>query len=401
MLSPIPLERFAASVRGTSSEFLPPEAYTSPSFYEFELGAIWRKEWLAVGRLEEIPNVGDYFSVTVGQEPITVVRASEGEIVALSPICRHRGMLVAEGSGNCRGAFVCRYHSWSYDLRGELRGAPQMAGREDFDRRRYSLPRLRVELWRGIIFINFDEQAGPLAPRLKKLDELVNDWHIEALQSEAVRDPSFKSMIDHAWNWKVYTEGQSECYHCDKLHASTPIMKALDFSTMSLDLDDPDGGTWAIGLRSRDIDPTINQFGKAILPPIATLSDEQRRINYAVNLAPNVFMALMADSVMLVSWMPLGPRSMRVKRHRLYPQSTLAMPDFVEIHGTERSAVREFVGQDEYALERVQIGLSSIFAPRGPVAPNEPILAAFNKWLVDRYQRADVQARAMNGSGAA
>src|SRR5262249_40953096 len=172
-------ENFAPSARDASAcEFLPHEAYNSPGFHDFELAAIWHKEWVAVGRAEELPRVGDYFSVTIGTEPVLVVRATDAEIIAMSPICRHRGMLVAEGAGHCRGAFVCPYHGWSYDLQGKLRGAPQMSGRADFDRSRYGLPRLRVELWQGMIFVNFDANAAPLAPRLKSLDPLVKAWQL-------------------------------------------------------------------------------------------------------------------------------------------------------------------------------------------------------------------------------
>jgi hypothetical protein len=105
----------------------------------------------------------------------------------------------------------------------------------------------------------------------------------------------------------------------------------------------------------------------------------------------------MADSVVMLSWLPSGPTSMRLKRHRLYPQATLAAPDFDAIHRTEGPATREFVGQDDYAFERVQIGLRSRFAPRGPIAPREPVLIGLTNWLVERYRRAHQGA----GNGAA
>ena len=395
MLSPIPIERFAASACGAAgSEFFPSDAYTSASFHDFELGAIWHKEWISVGRAEEIPRVGDYFSITIGREPLLLVRSTETEIVALSPICRHRGMLVAEGSGHCRGVFVCPYHGWSYDLQGKLRGAPQMAGRLGFEISRIALPRLRVELWQGMIFVNFDAHAAPLAPRLRSLDALMESWGLRELRGEFQLDPNYRMSFDCPWNWKVYSEGQSECYHCDKLHGTTPIMRNLDLSSMTMEVEDAQAGVWAFSLRGKSIDPTINQFGKAVLPPIPTLSEAQRYINYAVTIAPNIFMALMADSVIVLNWMPLGPQTMKVKRHRLYPQATLAMPEFVELHRPESAAAREFVGQDDYAFERVQAGLNSIFAPRGPIAPREPVLVGFNQWLVDRYRRADAAARA-------
>ena len=393
LASPIPLERLNASVRDPAAcEFLPPEAYASASFYDFELEAVWYREWFSVGRAEELAQVGDFFSVTIGREPLLVVRAAADEIVALVPVCRHRGMLVAEGSGNCGGVFVCPYHGWSYELTGRLRGAPQMSERTSFERSGISLPALRVEIWNGIIFVNFDRNAAPLASRLGALDALMRDWQLGELRGEFLRDKNYKMHFEYPWNWKIYAEGQSECYHCDKLHRTAPIMRTMDFSSMRLHLTDTPNGVWAFELRSKQLDPTINQHGRAILPPIPSLSTEQRSITYGVTIAPNVFMALMADSVVMLTWLPSGPTSMRVKRHRLYPPSTLAAPEFDEIHRTEGPATREFAGQDDYAFERVQIGLRSKFAPRGPIAPREPVLIGITNWLIERYRRADQRA---------
>jgi len=94
-----------------------------------------------------------------------------------------------------------------------------------------------------------------------------------------------------------------------------------------------------------------------------------------------------------VSWSPVSPASIRVKRHRLYPQATLDRDDFVALHALETVAIRDFVAQDEFALDRVQVGLQSRYAPRGPVSPKERLIFNFNRWLVDRYRVADAAAR--------
>ena len=134
--SPISLDAFAQPEKF----FFPPKAYTSAAFHEFELDAVWRSQWVAVGRVEEIPNVGDYSTISIGPEPLIVVRDSAEEILALSAVCRHRAMIVAEGAGNCKGRFVCPYHAWTYDRRGNLIGAPQMPS--EFDRRSAGLARV-------------------------------------------------------------------------------------------------------------------------------------------------------------------------------------------------------------------------------------------------------------------
>jgi phenylpropionate dioxygenase-like ring-hydroxylating dioxygenase large terminal subunit len=393
--SPIPLEEFEASVRDPlAALFFPPAAYTSEEFHRFELAAVWEREWICVGRLEEIANPGDWFSITIANEPLLIVRVDEDEVAAMSAVCRHRGMIVAEGKGNCEKTFVCPYHHWAYDRRGRLAGAPQMGGVGTFDRTQVRLPPVRSELWKGFVFVNFDDDAAPLAPRLRNLEPVMRNFQVENLRGEFLMDPNYKMYSDFDWNWKVYMDGQSECYHCDKLHGSTPCMLNIDLGSTKIGVCEVDTGVFDYYMRGRSIDATLNHLGRAVFPPIETLTEEDRWETHSLLVAPGLFMQLLPDSVIAVSWTPTGPTSVRTKRHRLYPQSTLDRPDFVEVHREETVAVREFVEQDLFAFEGVMRGLQSRFAPRGPISSREQVMVAFNRWLVERYRAADERARA-------
>jgi phenylpropionate dioxygenase-like ring-hydroxylating dioxygenase large terminal subunit len=393
-MSPIALSEFDASVGDPFvARFFPPEAYTSESFYRFELEAIWYREWICAGRLEEIPGNGDYFSLRVAGEPILVVRTSSDEIVAMSAVCRHRGMIVAEGRGRSAPGFVCPYHRWTYDRRGALVGAPQMSAHRNFDTARCALPRLRVETWHGFIFVNMDEAAAPLASRLAAIEPIVAPYGLADLRGEFLRDPAYHFDFNAPWNWKAYSEAQGECYHCDKLHGDTPVMRGMDCGTIEMGVQDPVNGVFSYSIQARAPDVTLNHLGRAVFPAIASLNDAQRHMTHAVTIAPGLFMQLLPDSVIAVSWSPVSPSSIRIKRHRLYPQATLDRDDFVTQHALESAATREFVAQDEFALDRVQVGLQSRYAPRGPLSPKERVIFNFNRWLVDRYRAADAAAR--------
>lgn len=384
--SPISLDVLQASTADPlHPTFFPPAAYTSADFHAFELEAVWHREWVMVGRLEEIPRPGDYFSVEIGGEHLLVVREDDGGVAAMSSVCRHRGMLVAEGRGTCERTFVCPYHSWAYDRSGRLTGAPQEAA---LTREGIRLPRARTEVWKGFIFVNFDEHAAPLAPRLAPLDPVVEPYGLENLRGEFLADPDYRFEHHYSWNWKVYAEGQNECYHCDKLHGDTPVMRNTDCNSLEFGVMDAENGVFHFILRNREQDVTLNHIGKAIFAPIPTLTEEQRWLTHTVTIMPGVTLILMPDSVMVLAYTPSGPTSMRVKRHRLYPQETLARPDFAELHRAESSATREFVGQDDRAFERVQLGLGSRFAPRGPIARREQVLVGANQWLIERYRAA-------------
>ncbi|MGI4879512.1 MAG: aromatic ring-hydroxylating oxygenase subunit alpha, partial [Janthinobacterium lividum] len=180
------LERSAVDL--SEAVTLPPACYTSAEFYAFEKEALYAREWLCAGRETQVPNPGDFFTITIADEPIIVVRNAAGELRAMSAVCQHRAMLVAEGSGNVRG-FLCPYHHWSYSLNGDLIAAPAMNRTCDFDRGAFGLPGFAVELWHGFIFVNLDRAAAPLAPRLAHVSAAIANYDLASAEGPA-RDPA-------------------------------------------------------------------------------------------------------------------------------------------------------------------------------------------------------------------
>ena len=176
---------------------LPPVLYTSDEVLAFEKEAIYTREWVCVGRAERIPNAGDWFTVTIMDEPLIVVRDKESNVRCMSAVCQHRAMQVCDGSGNDT-TFKCPYHHWNYGLDGRLLGAPAMERTDDFDKADWGLPRLRVEEWMGFVFVNFDTDAAPLAPTLERYTPYLEHYDLE----HAVCPVTF-TIEDMPWNCKV------------------------------------------------------------------------------------------------------------------------------------------------------------------------------------------------------
>ena len=159
----------------------PPYFFTSEEVYRREVEQIFFREWLCVGRVEQVGSPGDYFTVDVVGEPVILTRDEMGEIHALSPVCRHKSENLASGEGNCL-AFACPYHGWTYSLSGELISARGMASAENFDESLYSLPSFRLEIWNKFIFINFDANCSPLAPALEDLSRRLTRYRLDDLK---------------------------------------------------------------------------------------------------------------------------------------------------------------------------------------------------------------------------
>ena len=144
----------ARSISGRSTT-LPPAAYRSPAFFELEVERIFTREWFCLGHVCDIPEKGDYRCVDFAGEPLVMVRDMNNEIHVMSRVCRHKWMEIVQDSGNI-GSFTCPYHGWTYNLDGSLRGAPYMQNCDLFNKGEIYLPALKVEIWEGFVWANFD-----------------------------------------------------------------------------------------------------------------------------------------------------------------------------------------------------------------------------------------------------
>ena len=153
---------------------MPSAFYTAPAILDLERDELSRREWICVGRVDEVAKPGDYMTFDILDEPILIIHGDDGQIRALSNVCRHRGMVIAAGRGNGK-RLSCPYHAWTYDSRGRLIGAPHMTERPDFDRAAICLPEFRSEVWQGFLFVTLDAETPPLAPRLAELDDMVRN----------------------------------------------------------------------------------------------------------------------------------------------------------------------------------------------------------------------------------
>ncbi|MDT8872901.1 aromatic ring-hydroxylating dioxygenase subunit alpha [Komagataeibacter rhaeticus] len=188
-----------------------PLCYVDKSFYEFEKKAIFDHEWLCVGRESWLDEAGEYFTTTIVGEPILVTRGRDGVLRAMSSVCQHRGMLVAEGHGRKR-SFVCPYHHWTYGLDGQLVAAPAMEKPADLTRHpRHSLL-FRSRYGKGSSS-SISTRMPPLAPRLGAVSEVVRNYRLAEAEGPRPGEP-----LHYPWNWKVMFENNNDGYHANKLH---------------------------------------------------------------------------------------------------------------------------------------------------------------------------------------
>jgi len=373
------IESLSSSTRDLAeAETLPPECYTSAEFYEFEKEALFNHEWLCVGRESWVAEPGDYFTTRIIGEPIVVARDMGGTIRAMSSVCQHRAMLVAEGHGNARG-FLCPYHHWAYGLDGQLVGAPAMGRTCNFERKDIRLPQMKVELWMGFIFINFDHDAAPLAPRLAAVTAAIANFDLAGAEGPRP-GPAGK----FPWNWKVMFENNNDGYHANKLHHG-PLHDFVPSQLAEFPDSDPADAGFLRFNGTLHPDASFNATQKALLPIFPGLSEADRNRMTFANVPPTLSLVMMSDMVIYLILRADGPESLEQDTGLLFAPGAMKDPSFQHKLDMNMAAAGAIIAQDMHVDELVQVGLRSRFAPRGRYSWQEGVQGQFNRWLVRRY----------------
>ena len=243
LADPADAEKLAAvPLRITDPERIPSKRYYDQDFFELEAKKIWPHVWQMACRLEQIPEVGDYIEYKILDKSVIVVRTKDG-VKAFHNACRHRGLELVDGPGNCKTkGFICPFHGWRWNMDGEN---TFVYGRQIFsdavlEQADLALVPCRVEQWGGMAFINFDDDAVPLIESLGPVATRLGNRNLEHLKMEWWYETVLPT------NWKLAMEAFMEGYHTMRTH---PQLHAL--STFNPYGADPENPTLMKDLDSR------------------------------------------------------------------------------------------------------------------------------------------------------
>ncbi len=360
---------------------MPPEVYTSEEWFEFEKRAVWDREWVCVGHHGLVPKPGDHVSITVNDDPFLVLRGDDGEVHVMSAVCQHRGYRLGEECGNTH-VFTCPFHGWSYDLNGQLLGAPEMSENVPLKelRKTHSLPQVRTEIWNGFVFINLDGKAKPLAPRLKRLTKEIENHHLDEMGATPTVDwgPS-------PWNWKFMHENAIEPQHTWYLHKG-PHDFAPSRLVSFMEWDDEDDGAVFHPTGFVELDGNFTAGFKCLFPIIKTLEEKDRKRVMFACVLPNLFLGAVPDGLFYYCILPQGANYMSIRVGYIYPKSTLELENFDCVFKAVVDGLSIYNDADTVANTRVHQGLRSRFANRSRYGPKEKTLPQMNRWLIRRYK---------------
>ena len=326
---------------------LPGHFYTCPALFEHECENLLRDEWHCLGRVDEIPNPGDFFTTLLLGEPLLVVRGDDSEIRVLSNVCRHRGMPLAQGKGQVK-RFVCSYHAWAYARDGKLANAPRIPKHRVADGV-CDLPAFECETWNGFIYTCLSTPETRLSDRVSNLQNLVG-----AYDGEKFRLIFSDEEVWHT-NWKCLIENFMEAYHLSVVHPET-LHPYTPSGLSKKALSDAYFTSYCANYPSQ-----IERRGQGA----KALSQEERHRSTLFCLFPTQLVSQAASLLVSLSVQPIS-----VDRINVRWTMSVYEDDYDQATIDQRIALwKQVNSEDKEKLEKMQACLSSKTVTSGPLAP--------------------------------
>ena len=358
-----------ASAPFESAHAMPTSVYTSEEFLQSEINSIFAQEWFCAGRADSLANPGDYVTLELAGRPVMVIRDKNNQLQAQSNVCLHRMSTLLEGRGN-NSRIVCPYHAWTYELSGELRGAPAMDENTSFCKKKLRLPQLRCEEWLGWIMISLKADAAPVSAQLREVESLVGDYEMQHY-----KETFFET---HTWNtnWKVLAENFMESYHLPVCHRGTigglskledmicpPGLDGFNYHTILKD------DTLKIALAHPD-----NQ----------RMHGDRRRTTYLIAIYPSLLVTLTPGYFWYLSLHPQGVDKVRIMFGGGMSPEYVNDPES-QVHFTRLKTLLDDVNvEDKGCTEKVYKGICSSLASPGPLSHLERPNFDFAQYLASR-----------------
>lgn len=353
----------AAASHADSARCLPFAAYRDQQLWHQEATQIFHREWVFACAEQQLPEAGCYFAFRLAGEAIAIIRNKQGQIRALSNICRHRGTpLLDEGFGKIDKLITCPYHAWAYDMDGQIKGIP-LTGDHPPDKSTHCLPHFSVDSWHGLLFVNLDTHAQPLAERLSGMDDYLSAFELSRFSAGFCGETE-------QWhcNWKLAMENAMESYHLFKVHqqtleTTTPTRSAFYLAGSS---------EWTL---------TAGKIQQKRSKLMSWLSGDYPDIynHYVLISLPPSFVGILTYESF--DWIQVLPED---ETHCVIRSGGIStsLDGYQDKHS--REFTQAFFAEDKEICERVQTGMSSQFTQGGSLVDMERVVVDFHQYLASR-----------------
>jgi phenylpropionate dioxygenase-like ring-hydroxylating dioxygenase large terminal subunit len=345
----------------------------SRAFHDHERKAVFSRQWVCIGRADELAGPGDFLAHDIAGVPVFAARQPDGGVRAFVNACAHRfACVVSEAKGTVK-RFTCPYHAWTYGLDGKLLRAPKMDMKPGFDPAQHALRPLHAEVWEGFVYVTLAEKpektVGEALAPLK--NNVVGRYDMSCYQTVLRQTMSWDA------NWKNLIENFIESYHVPYAHLKTFAKhgKPLEAYVCGEDNDH------YCYHRAPQVAET---GGGAAHPDNDRLAGEWRRMMVDFCVFPNHLVTLMPDYLWYISVQPEGAGRFRATWGVAIPPEVRAdiADDAFDAWLSDLKAYMDIAnGEDEVLVEALHRGTSSPLLPTGTYHPIEKNLWQFTRYL--------------------
>ncbi len=281
---------------------LPGWTYHSPAMFALERETLFLTHWQIAGHIGDVPKPGDWTAFDLMGERSVIMRGGDGILRAFNNLCRHRGARVVDGvRGHCKGAMVCPFHGWVYNLDGTLRGPARPETFGAMDRNQFGLKPLEMQVFQGFIFLRFHPGPQPdVADWLAPYAADFADYRAKAIVPVTV--PQWATTLPV--NWKSVRDVDNEGYHVPMAHPALQELYGRSYTDAYLpghlaasyaQFGDAPGRRWS-----------VRQYVKHAPVQDWLPVRLQRNWNY-YGLFPNAVIAFTPESIQFYQEIPISP----------------------------------------------------------------------------------------------
>jgi phenylpropionate dioxygenase-like ring-hydroxylating dioxygenase large terminal subunit len=355
---------------------LPAWTYDNAEFLALEKEAIFMRTWQIVGHVSELGRPGDYLCFELLGESAIVLRDNEGVLRAFHNVCRHRAFrLIGKQAGRCDGLIRCRYHGFTYDLKGRLASVPGEQEFERLDKSELGLVPVELDTFLGFVFVRFAPDEGPrVSEQLAPFREALALYRTEEMQPFG---PTGTAQIRA--DWKVAVDNNIEAFHVAIGH---PGLQRLYGTTYSLEVQ-PLGVSRGGGrLREQISTNWSERHYQSLLPDVEHLPADRKRSWLYYSAFPNWAFDIYPDMIDYFQYLPISPgRSMSRSRSFVLPDNRREMRAARYLN---MRINKQVTLEDVELVEGVQMGLGSRSYRTGPLSRKEARVRQFQELITKR-----------------
>jgi choline monooxygenase len=364
------LELLAQNASGSieSARSLPPAIYHSEEILHLETEHLFRQDWICLGRTAEMSNRGDYICRTIIDAPVFAVRQKDDSIRAFANVCVHRGAQLLCGDGHA-SRISCPYHSWTYDLDGQLVGAPFMDKTDGFKLSDYALRPLSCQTWEGFIYVSLNPEPLPIAEQLSELTSVIGDYRFSDYVPVFAKEESWET------NWKCLVENFMDSYHIHRVHKNS-FGQYGSFEDLTCLF--PGGDAFAYHY----IQETDNRNASTAHADNTWLQGDDRRRTYLINIFPGQVIQLQPDMLWYLSILPDGVDRLTIRWAVSIPREILdGAANRQDVIDETMNLLHQVNSEDQPIVQNVFASTRSPHAVQGPLSYLERNLWDFARYL--------------------